>query len=332
MVSYGTWHDSPEFVETHRPRVNGDGPWLMYDETQPYGSSGWGFAGQRNAIRDGESSAPEYLPGSSPPVMNPDFGTAGVSGDAWNNMRDEPQVFDFDPDSVISLAYSGSINPIEDGGPGSHIERWVETDWRAILAYNGGLGTDWATVLGGPVEEWPAGAIGVDIEDASTLHLNDYVHLIDATMQPWTADVEGVWGLTIKDANSSALDPFGPFAPNVGDPFELDMDGMRQVVEDNKTTPGVTYAMPFFTIDWRGGWPGDYGGPDHLRLVTDVILEVIIRYTGPRWRYVFNSVVPVTEQPYRRTFPNDAATEGARRTFPPSRAIQAGRRTSGGYI
>lgn len=332
MVSYGTWHDSPEFVETHRPRVNGDGPYIEYDTSQPYGPSGWGFFEETYATRDAEASTQQFLEGDDGPGLNPEFGSAVASIEAWDETRDMTTLFDASASlNQIALEYRGSVSRLELGGVGSQVERWTETDWRGVLAYGGWLGADWPTILAGPVEEWPAGAVGVELENQAITHPNEYVQLLDVTLQPWTALADGAWALSLKDAGN-LLPPYPTYGPNFGVDAPLDLDAMRQIVIDHETAPGITSAMPFFTIEWVGDWPGDFGGPNHTRLVTDVVIEVVIRYKAPRWRFVFDSVVPVTEKPYRRTFPNDAATEGARRTFPPSRAIQAGRRTSGGYV
>lgn len=84
--------------------------------------------------------------------------------------------------------------------------------------------------------------------------------------------------------------------------------------------PAQAYVTSYGDI----GEVGSQARVDYGWGITQLQTEWSLR--PPLYRWVFDTA------PYRRAFPNDAATESARRTFPPSRAMQAGRRTSGGYI
>lgn len=69
-------------------------------------------------------------------------------------------------------------------------------------------------------------------------------------------------------------------------------------------------------------------GPEATALYAHHAITATATYTvrPPRIRWIYGA-----PPAYRRTYPNDAITEGARRTYPPTKAIQGGRRTAGAY-
>lgn len=325
MVSYGAWRQDPNFVIHDAGSRNGPTPTIQLDNER---------GGESAEVRQQPESFHHLTQAELTLAVSRAIQGAGHSGKPALAFPGVSNEFNYRIENTVRVTEWGAkvfspqwhINPYPGGFAYWPLEH--------VTADPDAIGIEFEGTTFDPSNPFPsAPGVEVGLALAADTQLSAWVQ--DTTVP--SGDIGNGWTTNLHVTSTDFHEI-------------LDARGNGTVVNSNETFHREDYG---YDVDlsiladkgWQGtiyadttdvilpvGLPDDVSTPGFLQsgvvsygwIIDPPALLWTLR--PPLYRWVYDT------KPYRRTFPSDAATEGARRTFPPSAAIQSSNRTSGGYL
>lgn len=345
MDYYGPWHDGPLTVERHDAST-GITRTTEYPVANP-APSGW-FIGGWKSYAVTESAGVGFPNGvSDPPTPIPD-----PSMTAWDEARSEPANTNQNGGSAIASIGQGGTLAYAGAGQGwRQTERWDLNGAFWKFAYSIPSNTSWIAAVTGPFEDWPEGAVTVEVENTGPQSAY-WIELIEARIVglddtafglyykapnevgQWFGDEASLPAASINDSATVLVPPesLSPAAPGLVIPVSDLSAFVAERVAGTITNPGDP-RWPSGAVAHDSAWPGVYGPGTWERDAptgAGSYGTVILKYRPPRWRYVYDRpLVPAIQQTTHR---DDHLAGGAYQTWPAPTSRQTSNTTFGGYL
>ena len=145
-----------------------------------------------------------------------------------------------------------------------------------------------------PPEDWPDGAVGVEVENPAA------TTLVSALVSEWTPRGDAGFGMFVKQAGAEEPPGEGPYPASVYDPrvahaaagarpADLDVAAMEALEPLWGSHDLTLYPRVWFV--WTGGFPGNYAGDVETWLARP-FFHVALRWQTSRYRFVYPDQPP----------------------------------------
>jgi hypothetical protein len=335
MVSFGSWQEAPDQVQSHT--LFGDS-----DAVDPYSGA---------LVFDYRAGYTWYeSPYSDPP---PAITVSELMGMVEGAYEVEGEPGPFGVQTTWGTAYAWAYNlVVPDGWSANRSASVVKRQFRITSQpysfspvsegywVEGAIGIDYEGQPYDPANPWafgPSTIIGRSVSNEAPTVLRGHwrEEYVDAPPSVPMAATE-VWFHPDAPSGSGAVPTVMatvslPPAPSDGvNPLSTTLPAPIDLT--SKMHPdywgGVLWTRTGFVPPDRDPGPYDSGSLQYGWGFDDVRIDTVVR--PPRWRWVFAAEPPAS---YRRIFPrDDGLGGGAPRIYPPSKGAQSSNRTSGGYF